>query len=70
MTSPSEAMIRETYERIKRENPAMAEGVILDRVSRLLGIDRLRVGSVLREPVPFKRYSLICRHKNSPLGGN
>jgi len=70
MTRPSEAVILATYARLKRENPRLPEGEVLDRVSRLLGIARANVGEVLREQPTIKRYAVICRHKNSPFGGN
>jgi hypothetical protein len=68
--TPSEDLIRATYERIKRENPRMPEGDVLSKTARILEIPRDRVGEILREPVPVKRYLLICRHNNLLPGGN
>lgn len=62
-------MIRKTYERIKRENPRVAEGDVLSKTAEILEISRFRVGEVLREPVGIRRYAVICRHKNSHSGG-
>lgn len=69
MTS-SEDLIRKTYERIKRENPRVAEGDVLSKTAEILEISRLRIGEVLREPVEIRRYAVICRHKDFDPGGN
>ena len=59
-----------TYDRIKRELPHAAEGEILDRAAWALNLPRERIGEILREPVPIKRYVIKCRHKNFDSGGN
>jgi hypothetical protein len=54
---------------VKADSPTLAEGVILERVAERLGLTTERVGDALREPLPIRRYAVICRHKNFDSGG-
>lgn len=69
MNSITDSLIVRTYERVKYENPTAPEGDILARVADCLGLTTARVGDALRQPIPIRRYAVICRHKNSHSGG-
>lgn len=69
MNPITDSLIVRTYERVKADTPRMPEGEILREVGRRLGLTSERVGDALREPVPIRRYAVICRHKNSDSGG-
>jgi hypothetical protein len=69
MNPITDSLIARTYERVKGENPRLPEGVILARVADCLGLTTTRVGDALRQPMPIRRYAVICRHKNSDSGG-
>lgn len=69
MRETTDSLIVRTYERVKRENPRKPEGDILREVGRCLGLTPDRIGEALREPVPIRRYAVICRHKNFDSGG-
>ncbi len=69
MNPITDNLIVHTHARVKSENPRMPEGEVLREVARRLGLTSERVGDALREPVPIRRYAVICRHKNSDFGG-
>ena len=69
MNPITDSLIVHTYERVKAEYPRMAEGFVLKQVADCLGLTTDRVGDALREPVPIRRYAVICRRKNSDPGG-
>jgi hypothetical protein len=65
----TDSIIIRVYEQVKGDSPTLAEGVILERVAERLGLTTERVGDALREPLPIRRYAVICRHKNFDSGG-
>jgi hypothetical protein len=65
----TDSVIVRVYEHVKADSPTLAEGVILERVAERLGLTTERVGDALREPLPIRRYAVICRHKTFDSGG-